>query len=84
MFNRRERGGAYWFTHGWNIDAVIAWLAGSVVGVLAVSSETYVGPIADRLGGIDVSILLSAGVAAVIYLLLTAVRPHAHASKAAQ
>jgi purine-cytosine permease-like protein len=80
VFNRRERGGAYWFTHGWNIDAVVAWAAGSVVGVLSNSTGSYVGPIADRLGGMDVSVLTSGITAAVLYLALVALRPHAHAT----
>lgn len=79
VFNRRETGGTYWFTHGWNVDAVIAWLAGSVVGVLSNATDTYVGPIADAAGGIDVSFVTSAAVAAVVYLALVALRPHAHA-----
>ena len=57
VFNRRETGGSYWFFHGWNIDAVIAWAIGSVVGVMSNSTETYVGPIAERLNGLDASVL---------------------------
>ena len=75
VFNRRERGGAYWFTHGWNIDAVVAWAAGSVVGVLSNSTGSYVGPIADRLGGMDVSVLTSGITAAVLYLALVGLAP---------
>lgn len=81
VFNRRETGGAYWFFHGWNIDAVLAWIVGSVVGVLSNSTETYVGPIAEQLGGLDVSVLTSALSAGAIYLLLVTVRPHAHAGR---
>lgn len=80
VFNRRETGGAYWFFHGWNIDAVIAWAVGSIVGVLSNSTETYVGPIAERLNGLDASVLTSAVAAGVVYLLLVLLRPHAHAA----
>ncbi len=83
VFNRRETGGSYWFFHGWNIDAVIAWAIGSVVGVMSNSTETYVGPIAERLNGLDASVLTSAVTAGVIYLVLIAVRPHAHAAREA-
>jgi len=79
VFNRRETGGIYWFTHGWNIDAVVAWLAGSAIGVLSNATDTYVGPIAEAAGGIDVSFVTSAATAAVVYLALVALRPHAHA-----
>lgn len=81
VFNRRGTGGAYWYFHGWNIDAVIAWAIGSAVGVLSNSTETYVGPIAERLGSVDVSVVTSALAAGAVYLLLVTVRPHAHATR---
>jgi purine-cytosine permease-like protein len=79
VFNRRETGGAYWFRAGWNIDAVVAWLAGSVVGVLSNSTDSWTGPIAEAAGGIDVSFVTSAVAASVVYLALVALRPGAHA-----
>jgi purine-cytosine permease-like protein len=81
VFNRRATGGAYWFFHGWNIDATVAWAIGSVVGILSNSTENYVGPIAERLGGLDASVLTSAVAAGMVYLLLVALRPHAHAAR---
>jgi purine-cytosine permease-like protein len=81
VFNRRETGGAYWFFHGWNVDAVLAWAIGSVIGVLSNSTETYIGPIAERLNGLDASVLTSAVAAGVVYLLLVTLRPHAHAHR---
>jgi len=80
VFNRRETGGAYWFTAGWNGGAVLAWLAGSVVGVLSNSTDVYSGPIAEMLGGVDASFLTSAVVAAAVYAVVLAVAPHAHAA----
>jgi purine-cytosine permease-like protein len=82
VFNRRERGGAYWFSAGWNIDAVIAWAIGSAVGLMSNSTETYVGPIADRLGGMDASVVTSGVTAGLVYIILVSIRPHAHAAKA--
>jgi purine-cytosine permease-like protein len=81
VFNRRESGGRYWFSHGWNVDAVLAWFAGSVVGVLSNATDSYVGPVAEVFGGIDVSFVSSAVVAAVVYLALVSLRPHAHAER---
>ena len=83
VFNRGERGGSYWFTAGWNLDAVLAWVAGSVVGVLSNATESYEGPIAAALGGIDASFITSALVAALVYGALVALRPHAHAAREA-
>ena len=79
VFNRRETGGAYWFRAGWNIDAVVAWFAGSAVGVLSNSTDSWTGPIAEAAGGIDVSFVTSAVAASVVYLALVALRPGAHA-----
>jgi purine-cytosine permease-like protein len=81
VFNRRERGGAYWFTHGWNIDAVVAWAAGSAVGVLSNSTTSFEGPVAHWLGGLDASVVTSAVTGGLLYVVLVAVRPHAHAPR---
>ena len=46
---------------------MLAWAAGSVFGVLAVNTTLYVGPLADIAGGVDLSTVGSAVIAAVIY-----------------
>ena len=70
VFNRRETGGKYWFTGGWNLKATISWIIGSVVGILGISSVDYVGPIAAALGDVDVSVPGAALSALVVYALL--------------
>jgi purine-cytosine permease-like protein len=50
VFNKRETGGKYWFTGGWNLKATFSWIVGSVVGILGISTVDYVGPIAAALG----------------------------------
>ena len=70
VFNRRETGGKYWFTAGWNLKATISWIVGSVVGILGISSVDYVGPIAAALGDVDVSVPGAALSALVVYALL--------------
>lgn len=75
VFNQRRTGGRYWYSAGWNPAAVLAWLAGSVVGVLSNATDAYVGPIAEALGGVDASFLTSGVAAAVVYLILITVRP---------
>lgn len=74
VFNRRERGGRYWFWHGWNLRATLAWAAGSIAGILGISTVDYVGPIAERLSYVDVSVPSSMLVAGLLYLILD--RPH--------
>lgn len=75
VFNRRRTGGLYWYRGGWNAAALISWAAGSLVGVLSNATDSYVGPLAEAAGGIDISFLTSAVVAAVVYLALIGLRP---------
>lgn len=75
VFNKGMRGGRYWYRRGWNVNATVAWLLASVCGVLANATDTYTGPIADLAGGIDVSVLVSAVIAALAYVLLERLRP---------
>jgi purine-cytosine permease-like protein len=75
VFNQRRTGGRYWYHGGWNPAAVLAWLVGSTVGVLSNATDSYTGPIATALGGVDASFLTSGLAAAAAYLILVAVRP---------
>jgi purine-cytosine permease-like protein len=70
MFNRRTTGGKYWFTSGWNFKAVIAWALGSAAGIFGISSVDYVGPIAQAVGDVDISIPTAAIVGLAVYALL--------------
>jgi purine-cytosine permease-like protein len=70
IFNDRKSGGKYWYTNGWNYRAVAAWLLGSVAGIFGISSVDYVGPIADALNGVDVSIPAAAIVGLAAYAVL--------------
>jgi purine-cytosine permease-like protein len=67
VFNEGGTGGAYWFTHGFNLRAIAAWVAGATFGCLAIDSTLYTGPLAGLAGGIDVSFLGSAVVSLVLY-----------------
>jgi purine-cytosine permease-like protein len=69
-FAEGRHGGRYWFRGGWNPAAVTAWAVGALFGALAVNTTLYVGPLADLAGGVDVSTLGSAVLAAGIYLVL--------------
>lgn len=70
VFNKRETGGKYWFTGGWNLKATFSWVVGSVVGILGISTVDYVGPIAAALGDVDVSVPGAVISALVVYALL--------------
>ncbi|NSC24097.1 cytosine permease [Streptomyces albus subsp. chlorinus] len=75
VLNRRSAGGCYWFTAGWNPRATAAWAAGSCVGLLAVDTPLYTGPLVAHVGGFDLSFLLSAAVTAAAYCAVTARQP---------
>lgn len=80
VFNRRSRGGIYWYRSGWNVQAVVSWAAGAAVGLLAVSLPSYEGPLLTLTGGVDCSFLLSGLVGGVVYLLLTRSPEHDRAA----
>lgn len=73
-FATGRRDGRYWFTSGWNLRAVIAFVAGSAFGLLAVDTSLYTGPLAGLAGGVDLSVVGSALIAAVVYLGLGRLR----------
>jgi purine-cytosine permease-like protein len=67
VFNKRKEGGRYWYQAGWSVKATVAWVLGSACGVLGISSVDYTGPIANALGGVDVSVVAPAVVGIAIY-----------------
>lgn len=71
VFNRRARGGIYWYRAGWHIPATVSWALGAAVGLLAVSLPSYEGPLLGLTGGVDCSFLLSGVVGGVAYVLST-------------
>ncbi|GAA2718791.1 purine-cytosine permease family protein [Micromonospora olivasterospora] len=77
VFNRRQRGGAYWYTNGWNVPAVVAWAVGCGFGLLTVRTTLYTGPLANIANGIDVSFVGSFLLAGALYLGLETLRPGA-------
>jgi len=67
VFNKRSHGGLYWYTAGWSIKATVAWLAGSICGILGISSLDYTGPLAKLFNGVDVSMIAPVVVGIGIY-----------------
>ncbi|SMF80563.1 cytosine permease [Streptomyces sp. Amel2xC10] len=68
VFNRRSRGGIYWYRSGWNVRATVSWALGAAVGLAAVSLPSYEGPLLSLTGGVDCSFLLSGTVGGLLYL----------------
>ncbi|MFK4134265.1 purine-cytosine permease family protein [Pseudomonas luteola] len=76
VFTRGERGGRYWFHHGWNWRGLGAWIPSAVVGLLFVNLPgQFVGPLGELAGGIDISLPITLGMAALLYSLLLRLFP---------
>ncbi|MEU9862234.1 cytosine permease [Streptomyces sp. NPDC047971] len=71
VYNRRARGGVYWFRAGWHPRATASWALGAAVGLAAVSTPLYEGPLLALTGGIDCSFVLSGLVGGAVYAVLT-------------
>ena len=72
----RGRAGAYWYLGGFRWQSLIAWLVGVLASIPFVAyaqlpwmtaATAYQGPIAQRLGGADISGIVGAVVAGVVY-----------------
>ena len=71
----RVRGGAYWYSGGWNAAAMLAWLPATIIGLMFANTTLYSGPWANVANGIDLSFISSSVIAGVIYLVLVKVMP---------
>ncbi|MBB1257549.1 cytosine permease [Streptomyces alkaliterrae] len=71
VLNRRSRGGVYWYRAGWNLPATASWALGAAVGMAAVSTPLYEGPLLALTGGVDCSFILSGLVGGAAYLAMT-------------
>ncbi|KVM58771.1 nitrate reductase [Burkholderia gladioli] len=70
VFNRGLRGGHYWFTHGWNLRAMGAWLPAALVGLAFVNLPgQFVGVLGNLAGGLDLSVPISLLLGGVLYLV---------------
>ncbi|WP_298590622.1 cytosine permease [uncultured Kocuria sp.] len=76
VFTHGKKGGRYWFTHGWNWRAVVAWLVGSVVGLLfGAAPPIFTGPFVNVAGGADISFGVAIIVGAVLYVAFLHLSP---------
>lgn len=76
VFTRGETGGRYWFSHGWNWRGMGAWIPSALIGLCFVNLPgQFVGPLGELAGGIDISLPVTLGLAALLYLALLALFP---------
>ena len=55
VFNRGETGGVYWYTGGWNLRALFAFIVSTTIGLLALQCSFYTGPLSNIADGVDLS-----------------------------
>ncbi|CDF85325.1 purine-cytosine permease-like transporter [Pseudomonas knackmussii B13] len=71
VFTRGQEGGAYWFHNGWNWRGMGAWIPSALAGLCFVNLPgQFVGPLGNLAGGIDISLPVTLGLAALLYLTL--------------
>jgi purine-cytosine permease-like protein len=69
VFNRGQRGGVYWFAHGFNVPAMLVWTVSTTAGLLFASNAWFVGPGSAMVGGLDFGLVAAGIAAAVLYPL---------------
>ncbi|MGF6887788.1 purine-cytosine permease-like protein [Nocardia sp. GAS34] len=80
VFNRRQRGGRYWFNHGWNWRGLSAWLVAALVALQFVNLPgQFVGWLGNLVGGVDISLPVALVLAGVLYLALSWLFPEPRA-----
>jgi purine-cytosine permease-like protein len=74
VFNQGRTGGGYWFEQGVNWRGMVAWIPAAVLGLLFANYPPLIeGPFRNVADGVDLSLLVAIGVAAVVYVaMLTA------------
>lgn len=75
VFNRGEKGGIYWFTHGVNMRSCVAWVMASIVGLLMLHNDLYTGPWSNWANGVDLSWLSALVLGGGLYLALETALP---------
>ncbi|WP_436534169.1 purine-cytosine permease family protein [Actinoplanes sp. HUAS TT8] len=76
VFNKGQTGGAYWFHKGVNWRGTAAWIPSAIVGLLFANYPPLIeGPFRNAAGGVDISLLVSIGTAAITYVLLIVIFP---------
>jgi len=75
-FNRGERGGRYWFSHGWNWRGLGAWIPSAVIGLMFVNMPgQFIGPFGSIAGGVDISLPIAIALATCLYLSFLTIYP---------
>ncbi|CAA9355461.1 MAG: Cytosine/purine/uracil/thiamine/allantoin permease family protein [uncultured Nocardioidaceae bacterium] len=69
VFNQGRTGGKYWASAGVNWRGMVAWVPAAVLGLLFANYPPLIeGPFRNVAGGVDLSLVVALGTAAVVYL----------------
>lgn len=80
VFNRGQKGGAYWFNNGYNFQAIFIWLFSAALSLSFVNLPgQYVGILGNNFNGLDISLFVAVVVPAVLYGLSLMIIPEASA-----
>ena len=60
--------GQYWYSNGYNVAGIVAFVVGFAAALLTVGTTFYVGPINNLLGGLDISFEVGLLLPATIYI----------------
>jgi purine-cytosine permease-like protein len=84
VFNRGQRGGAYWFTRGVNWRGMTAWIPSAIVALCFVNLPgQFEGPLRNtaedigfqKLAGVDLSLIVAIFLPAILYVVFLALFP---------
>ena len=76
VFNQGRTGGVYWFSNGVNWRGMVAWIPAAVLGLLFANYPPLIeGPFRNVADGVDLSLLVAIGMAAVVYVVMLFVFP---------
>ncbi|HIY65140.1 MAG TPA: cytosine permease, partial [Candidatus Agrococcus pullicola] len=64
------RHGRYWYTGGWGVPGLVAFVLGGIASALCLSTVIWTGPISAAIGYIDLSVPVGIIVSSVAYALL--------------
>ena len=68
VFNERKKGGRYWFQSGINWRGMVAWIVAAGLGLqFAYFPPVIEGVLSGVAGGIDLSLIVAIGTAAILY-----------------
>lgn len=65
-----ENQGKYWFSAGFNLNAVFAWISGFITGLMFIHTEFYSGPLTNLFGGVSLEWVFAGVVGGLIYYIL--------------